>query len=104
MPTQTVITDHYAEHVATCQRRWAGALEAEGFDGVVVHAGSEIISFLDDYHYPFRPNPHLLAWAPLLRHHDSVLIVRPGERPTLFGSGIVEERVRPGGDDLVGQG
>ena len=84
MPSQTVICDHYDQHVATCQERWAQALAAEGFDAAVIHAGSEIISFLDDYHYPFRTNPHLLAWAPLTRHHDSVLVVEPGNRPVLY--------------------
>jgi Xaa-Pro dipeptidase len=50
----------------------------------VIHAGSQIISFLDDYHYPFRPNPHFLQWLPLTHHHDSVLLVRAGRRPRLF--------------------
>jgi Xaa-Pro dipeptidase len=84
MPTKTVITEGYERHVASCQDRWTAALEAERFDAAVIHAGSEIISFLDDYHYPFRPNPHLLAWAPLTRHSESVLIVRPGELPLLY--------------------
>jgi Xaa-Pro dipeptidase len=84
MPTKTVVTEAYEQHVARCQERWSQALEAEGYAAVIVHAGSEMISFLDDYHYPFRPNPHLLAWAPLTRHSDSVLIVQPGKRPVLY--------------------
>jgi Xaa-Pro dipeptidase len=84
MPAKSIVTEHYKHHVATCQERWAAALEAERFDAAVVHAGSEMISFLDDYHYPFRPNPHLLAWAPLIRHNDSVLVVEPGKRPVLY--------------------
>jgi Xaa-Pro dipeptidase len=84
MPSIQTVTDHYAEHVATCQQRWAAALEAEAFDAAVVHAGAQLVAFLDDYHYPFKPNPHFLAWLPLTRHHDSVLLVRPGERPVLF--------------------
>ncbi len=83
MPTQKVVTEQYGEHVKTCQSRWAGALAAEGFDAAIIHAGSEIISFLDDYIYPFRPNPHFLSWLPLTHHHDSVLIVQPGKTPVL---------------------
>lgn len=78
------ITSSYGDHVDTVQRHWENALEAEGYSSALIHAGSHIASFLDDYEYPFRCNPHLLWWAPLLRHHDSALLVRPGTRPTLY--------------------
>jgi Xaa-Pro dipeptidase len=84
MTYRKIVTESYPQHVAECQRRWEAALEAEGFDAVVLHAGSQIISFLDDYHYPFRPNPHFLQWLPLTHHHDSVLVVRPGRDPVLY--------------------
>ena len=84
MTERTKVTAHYAQHVAECQRRWESALHDEGFDSVVIHAGSQIISFLDDYHYPFRPNPHFLQWLPLTHHHDSVLFVRTGHKPQLY--------------------
>ena len=84
MPVRKVVTDHYAEHLATCQQHWEQALEIEGFDCALIHSGSQIISFLDDYHYPFRPNPHFLYCLPLTHHHDSALLVRPGQRPVLF--------------------
>jgi Xaa-Pro dipeptidase len=78
------ITRHYADHVARVQATWEHALSAENFDAAVIHSGSQIISFMDDYHYPFRPNPHFLSWLPLTRHDESVLIVRPGEKPVLY--------------------
>ncbi len=68
----------------TQQASWEAALAAEGFHAAVVHSGSPIVSFMDDYHYPFRPNPHFLAWLPLTHHEECVLIVRPGERPVLY--------------------
>ncbi|MBT8061529.1 MAG: Xaa-Pro dipeptidase [Gammaproteobacteria bacterium] len=80
---QQTTTDHYAEHVAYCQDSWESALAAEGFEAAVIHAGSQIISFLDDYHYPFRPNPHFVHWLPLTHHHDSVLFVQAGQKPKL---------------------
>src|SRR5210317_1167501 len=78
------ITDGYKNHVAEVQQRWEKALQAEGYDAVLIHAGSKLASFLDDYEYPFRCNPHLLWWAPLTSQHDSALLVRPGHRPTLY--------------------
>ena len=74
----------YAAHVAEMQSRWASALAAENLDRVIVHSGTPMYSFQDDYEYSFRPNPNFLAWLPLPHHHDSVLLVEPGQRPKLF--------------------
>jgi len=74
----------YGAHVREIQDRWEAAMLAHEVDAVVVHAGTPLISFLDDYEYAFRPNPHFLAWLPLGHHHDSVLLIRPGERPLLW--------------------
>jgi len=84
MGSGKTITDGYKAHVAEVQQRWEKALQAEGYDAVLIHAGSKLASFLDDYEYPFRCNPHLLWWAPLTSQHDSALLVRPGQRPKLF--------------------
>jgi len=84
MSARKIISEGYKNHVAKLQLRWEKALQAEGFDAVLIHAGSKLASFLDDYEYPFRCNPHLLWWLPLTHHHDSALLVRPGRRPKLF--------------------
>ena len=84
MGGRKTITEGYKAHVAELQQRWENALQAEGYDAVLIHAGSKLVSFLDDYEYPFRSNPHLLWWAPLTHHHDSALLIRPGKRPKLF--------------------
>jgi Xaa-Pro dipeptidase len=84
MGLRETITHGYKAHVATLQQRWENALGAEGYDAVLIHAGSKLASFLDDYEYPFRCNPHLLWWLPLTHHHDSALLVRPGQRPKLY--------------------
>ena len=76
--------EYYAAHVAEMQSRWAGALDAENLQAVLVHSGTPLISFQDDYEYAFRPNPHFLAWLPLTRHHDSALLIRPGRKPCVF--------------------
>ncbi len=84
MTARKIISEGYRAHVATLQQHWEKALQAEGFDAALIHAGSMLASFLDDYEYPFRCNPHLLWWAPLTHHHDSALLIRPGRRPKLF--------------------
>jgi len=40
--------------------------------------------FLDDQHYPFKVNPHLKAWAPVLDSPDSFILYTPGSRPKLL--------------------
>lgn len=78
-----MIHSHYANHIAEIQKRWEEAMEAEGISAIAIHSGSPVVSFLDDYVYPFRPNPHFLAWLPLTHHYDSLLIIRPGEQAEL---------------------
>jgi Xaa-Pro dipeptidase len=74
----------YAEHVAQVQAHWEAVLEAENLSAALVHSGTPLYSFLDDYEYAFRPNPHFLHWLPLTQHADSALLIVPGERPRLF--------------------
>ncbi len=76
--------DYYTAHVAEMQKRWEAAMEAENLQAVLVHSGTPLISFQDDYEYAFRPNPNFLAWLPLTHHHDSALLVRPGRKPCVF--------------------
>jgi len=76
--------EYYAAHLTEMQDRWAAALDAENLQAVLIHSGTPLISFQDDYEYAFRPNPNFLAWLPLTHHHDSALLLRPGEKPCLF--------------------
>jgi Xaa-Pro dipeptidase len=80
----TQYQDLYGAHVDEVRRRWDAALETAGLDAAVVHSGTPMYGFLDDYEYAFRPNPHFLWWLPLTHHADSVVLVRPGQRPLLF--------------------
>jgi len=59
-------------------------MEAENLEGILVHSGSSLVAFEDDFEYAFKPNPHFLAWLPLTHHQDSALLVRPDARPLLF--------------------
>ena len=84
MTKQKTVTQGYLNHVETVQGHWEQVLSEQGYDAALIHAGSKLASFLDDYEYPFRCNPHLLWWAPLMTQHDSALLVRPNQKPKLF--------------------
>jgi Xaa-Pro dipeptidase len=74
----------YPAHLAIIKSRFDAALAVAGYDSVVIGAGPQIIRFLDDQSYPFKPNPHILQWLPLLQHPESALLYQPGERPELL--------------------
>ncbi len=74
----------YPEHVATLGKGYGRSLESNGFDGVLIHAGSpKIRSIFDDQYWPLRVTPHYQHWLPLAVA-DGALLVLPGRRPVLF--------------------
>ncbi len=74
----------YPAHLEVVKSRYDEALAAADYDAVVIGAGIEIMQFLDDQSYPFKPNPHIVQWLPLLQHPESVLLYRPGRTPKLI--------------------
>jgi len=74
----------FPAHVQVVKSRHDEALAAAGYDAVVIGAGVEITRFLDDLDYPFKPNPHIVQWLPLLQHPESVLLYEPGAKPRLL--------------------
>lgn len=81
---QNHLGELYGAHVKEMQCRWEAAMLAEDCAAVLVHAGTPLVSFLDDYYYAFRANPLFLSWLPLTHHNDCVLLIRPGEKPMLW--------------------
>ncbi|MBU2977512.1 Xaa-Pro dipeptidase [Alteromonas sp. C1M14] len=80
----TIITDSYASHVATMQTRTKEALQREGLDGFVIHAGQSKRLFLDDNDYPFKVNPHFKAWLPVIDNPNCWLVVNGSDKPKLI--------------------
>jgi Xaa-Pro dipeptidase len=74
----------YAEHVRTLARRADAALEASGFDALVIHSGSPPMLFLDDQAYPYKVNPQFKAWVPILDNPQCILIYAPGRKPRVL--------------------
>lgn len=74
----------FAAHLDEIGRRTAVALDACGYDGLVLHAGEAIEIFLDDHPLPYKAHAPFKWWAPLLDAPGSLVWVRPGRRPTLI--------------------
>ncbi len=74
----------FARHLAEVQQRTDTALAAGGFEGLVVHAGTPPLIFLDDHHLPFRPNAPFKVWTPLRDAPDSFVFYSPGRKPLLL--------------------
>lgn len=73
----------YRDHLRELGTRADRALEAAGYEHLVVYSGALPTLFLDDQSYPFKVNPHFKAWVPVLDNPDCFVVYTPGERPTL---------------------
>lgn len=69
--------DLYAQHIEHLDAGYQRALEATGFDAVVVHAGVPLPkSPFDDQFWPFEPVPAFAHWAPVAWPGSAVLVRR----------------------------
>ncbi len=73
----------YTDHIQTIRSRHDQALERAGANHAVIFSGAPRAAFLDDYDYPFKPNPHFVGWLPLTRTPHCYVIHTPGEMPVL---------------------
>lgn len=73
----------YGAHLEVIRDRFARALEAEGYDAVLLYSGSAPPVFLDDQHYPFRVNAPFKIWAPLVDVPECFIYFEPGRQPLL---------------------
>lgn len=73
----------YPAHLESVTAAATRALEAARLDGMIVVGGAQRMIFLDDMPYPYKVNPHLKWWVPILDNPNCFLSFRPGEKPTL---------------------
>ena len=78
------LAKHYPAHLDTVRRHFDAAMQVAGCDQVAVFAGSPHLQFLDDYHYPFKANPHFKYWVPLTDAPDSFVVYTSGKKPVLI--------------------
>ncbi|MGI9291020.1 MAG: Xaa-Pro dipeptidase [Gammaproteobacteria bacterium] len=74
----------YQAHIAELTRRYDEALQETKFEAVIITAGSPAPVFNDDQTQPFRANPYLVQWAPLLAHPDAMLCYCKSGTPRLY--------------------
>ena len=74
--------DVYADHVRALQGRIEAVLDAIGFDGLVIHSGTPLRYFADDWDATFRATPHFAHWLPL-ETPGNLLLIRTGKTPLL---------------------
>ncbi len=77
------LAELYPGHLATMSSRHDAALDKAGAAHAIIFSGAPAHAFLDDHAYPFRPNPHFLAWAPLGGLPLSYIAYTPGKAPVL---------------------
>lgn len=73
----------YRAHITVLKLRHDRAMEATGFDHVVVFAGAQHVAIFDDYLYPFKANPHFKWWVPVVDNPHCMLVYTPGVKPRL---------------------
>ncbi|RUO31301.1 Xaa-Pro dipeptidase [Aliidiomarina soli] len=74
----------YANHISTVQSRFDEALQATGFDSVLIYSGQSQIAFLDDNPYPFRVNPLFKYWLPVTESPKSFIFYKAGCKPVVY--------------------
>ncbi|MCL1894083.1 MAG: Xaa-Pro dipeptidase [Holophagaceae bacterium] len=72
----------FQEHINIRQRAAESALQATGYDGLVISSGCVYTHFSDDQDAPFRRTPHFSHWTPMSGAHH-LLVVKPGNKPKL---------------------
>ncbi len=80
---EATLRELYPAHLQIIKSRHERALERAGAGHVVVFSGAPRAVFLDDYNYPFKPNPHFIGWLPLTATPYCYLIYSPGDTPIL---------------------
>lgn len=73
----------YAGHLDTLRKRADAALEATGFEHLLIMSGQLHYGFLDDNPYPFKVNPHFKRWVPVADNPECLLVYTPGAKPKL---------------------
>ncbi len=74
----------YTSHIQTLQAGYEAALNAHGFDAVILHSGwGRKQREVDDQYWPLKANPSFSHWVPLTTP-GTMVVVRPGQTPLLI--------------------
>lgn len=79
------MTDLYPAHLVWLRNRFDAALEASGFDCVVIGAGTQHLFFRDDMTQPFRSFAMFRWWVPVIDNPNCYVIYAKGSaRPKVL--------------------
>ena len=74
----------YSRHIEHRREEIDDILAELGYDGLLIHSGRPENRLFDDQHPPFRAHGAFVALVPLPFVVDSLLELRPGEKPRLW--------------------
>jgi Xaa-Pro dipeptidase len=79
------MNDLYPAHLAWLRNRFDAALEASGFDRVVIGSGIQQLLFRDDWHHPFRAYAMFKWWVPVIDNpHCYVVYAKGAAKPKVL--------------------
>lgn len=78
------LAKNYPAHLDYVKAKWDAALEAAGFDSVIIFGGAQHMIFLDDMPYPFKVNAHLKWWVPVVANPNCFVVYTPAAKPVLL--------------------
>ena len=85
---QTIMANEFATLYPSHLKRLLGlaekAMHAEQCDSILIHSGTPKLHFLDDYHSPFKANPHFVWWLPVTQSPHCYVLIQEGQKPVLF--------------------
>jgi Xaa-Pro dipeptidase len=77
------LAELFTDHVVWLSLASQRALQATGFETLVISAGAPHTYFADDEQAPFHPTPHFVHWCPARGPHH-LLKLLPGREPELI--------------------
>jgi Xaa-Pro dipeptidase len=85
---QSIMANEFATLYPSHLKRLLGlaekAMHAEQCDSILIHSGTPKLHFLDDYHSPFKANPHFVWWLPVTQSPHCYVLIQEGQKPVLF--------------------
>ncbi|MDB4002390.1 Xaa-Pro dipeptidase [Oceanospirillaceae bacterium] len=74
----------YPKHLQGVASIAEKAMSYQKCDSILIHSGAPKLSFLDDYHHPYKANPHFTWWLPITQSPHCYLLIQTGQKPVLF--------------------
>ncbi|OZG75405.1 Xaa-Pro dipeptidase [Hahella sp. CCB-MM4] len=78
---------YYAAHLTTLRARYEEALEATGFDAVIIPSGGQTYYYADDHAHPYHAAAMAQQWVPFKLIPHLHILVRPQQKPVLLWPG-----------------